>query len=64
MKIQVKVDEKKVKKRKSYSNRKASIKSKTAKKLLDIMEQKQTNLCVSADVTTADELIQLAEAVT
>lgn len=32
-----------------------------ASKLLKIMEEKQSNLCVSADVTSSDELLQLAE---
>ncbi|XP_030613261.1 uridine 5'-monophosphate synthase [Archocentrus centrarchus] len=30
-------------------------------KLLKIMEEKQSNLCVSADVTSSEELLQLAE---
>ncbi|XP_008291740.1 uridine 5'-monophosphate synthase [Stegastes partitus] len=30
-------------------------------KLLNIMEEKQSNLCVSADVTSSQELLQLAE---
>nr|XP_024656007.1 uridine 5'-monophosphate synthase-like [Maylandia zebra] len=32
-----------------------------ASKLLKIMEEKQSNLCVSADVTNSEELLQLAE---
>lgn len=32
-----------------------------ASKLLKIMEEKQSNLCVSADVTSGEELLQLAE---
>uniref|UniRef100_A0A669CWV3 Uridine 5'-monophosphate synthase n=1 Tax=Oreochromis niloticus TaxID=8128 RepID=A0A669CWV3_ORENI len=32
-----------------------------ASKLLKIMEEKQSNLCVSADVTSSEELLQLAE---
>ncbi|KAM9365275.1 uridine 5'-monophosphate synthase [Pholidichthys leucotaenia] len=32
-----------------------------ASKLLKIMEDKQSNLCVSADVTSSEELLQLAE---
>lgn len=32
-----------------------------ASKLLKIMEEKQSNLCVSADVTSSDELLQLAD---
>lgn len=32
-----------------------------ASKLLTIMEEKQSNLCVSADVTSSEELLQLAD---
>uniref|UniRef100_A0A671V2M7 Uridine 5'-monophosphate synthase n=1 Tax=Sparus aurata TaxID=8175 RepID=A0A671V2M7_SPAAU len=32
-----------------------------ASKLLKIMEEKQSNLCVSADVTSSEELLQLAD---
>ncbi|XP_004086983.1 uridine 5'-monophosphate synthase [Oryzias latipes] len=32
-----------------------------ASKLLQIMEEKQSNLCVSADVTSSEELLQLAD---
>lgn len=32
-----------------------------ASQLLSIMEEKQSNLCVSADVTSSEELLQLAE---
>lgn len=34
-----------------------------ASKLLNIMEEKQSNLCLSADVTTSEELIQLADSI-
>ncbi|KAK7881005.1 hypothetical protein WMY93_030594 [Mugilogobius chulae] len=32
-----------------------------ASKLLNIMEEKQSNLCVSADVTSSEELLEIAE---
>lgn len=32
-----------------------------ASKLLTIMQEKQSNLCVSADVTSSEELLQLAD---
>lgn len=32
-----------------------------ASKLLTIMQEKQSNLCVSADVTCSEELLQLAD---
>jgi orotidine 5'-phosphate decarboxylase subfamily 1 len=35
----------------------------TGKKLLQLMHEKQTNLCVAADVTHCEELIKLAEGV-
>lgn len=40
-----------------------SSKNPTAQKLFSLMEKKQTNLAVAADVTTAEELFQLADAV-
>ncbi len=47
----------------SYADRAQQTKNPVAKKLLDLMEQKQTNLCVSADLTTAQEILDLATAV-
>lgn len=35
----------------------------TAKRLREIMEQKKSNLCVAADVTTCDAVLRLADAV-
>lgn len=32
-----------------------------ASKLLTIMQEKRSNLCVSADVTSSEELLQLAD---
>lgn len=44
----------------SFHERATETSSVTAKKLFALMEQKQTNLALSADVTTSDELINLA----
>ena len=35
--------------------------SKLAKRLFDIMEEKKSNLCLAADVATAEKLFKLAE---
>jgi orotidine 5'-phosphate decarboxylase subfamily 1 len=45
----------------SYAARADSAKNSLAKKLLHLIEMKKTNLAVSADVTTAKELLELAE---
>lgn len=45
----------------SYKDRAAHCKHPITKKLLQLMEQKQTNLALSADVTTAKELLHFAD---
>ncbi|HTM63166.1 MAG TPA: orotidine-5'-phosphate decarboxylase [Gammaproteobacteria bacterium] len=47
----------------SYQQRAKSCPSIAGKKLLNLMDSKKTNLALSADVTTADELLQIAELV-
>eukprot|EP00775_Hariotina_reticulata_P005642 gene5642-5881_t len=49
-------------KRLTYEERSALAKNSVAKRCLEIMARKQTNLAVAADVATADEMLQLAEA--
>lgn len=49
------------KKRKSYKERTKIAKCEIAKKCFEIMEKKQTNLAVAADVTSVEELLKLAE---
>jgi uridine monophosphate synthetase len=48
-------------KRLTYGQRQAKCRSGVGQKLLQIMEQKQTNLVVAADVTSKTELFSLAE---
>lgn len=43
-----------------FADRSQLARNAVAKQLLDICAQKQTNLCLSADVTTSAELLQLA----
>lgn len=47
---------------KTYAERSLSALNPTAHRLLKLMEEKQTNLALSADVTSAKELIALADA--
>jgi uridine monophosphate synthetase len=47
----------------SYKRRAELCKNPTAKRLFALMEEKQTNLCVAADVTSSRELLKLADAV-
>lgn len=47
----------------SYGTRASSARSAVAKRLLQVMTSKQTNLCVAADVTTKEALFMLADAV-
>mmetsp|Transcript_7596 Transcript_7596/g.23385 ORF Transcript_7596/g.23385 Transcript_7596/m.23385 type:complete len:281 (-) Transcript_7596:857-1699(-) len=46
----------------SFADRMASCENPVGKHLLNLMHTKQTNLCLSADVTTSAELLRLAEA--
>ncbi|KKW42898.1 MAG: hypothetical protein UY92_C0002G0015 [Candidatus Magasanikbacteria bacterium GW2011_GWA2_56_11] len=45
----------------TYAERALAQANPAARRLLALMEEKQTNLCVAADVTTAAELLALAE---
>lgn len=47
----------------SYLERSKQCANPTAKQLLQLMDEKQTNLCVAADVITKKELLQLADVV-
>ncbi|MFH1291948.1 MAG: orotidine-5'-phosphate decarboxylase [bacterium] len=45
----------------TYAERAQQCINQTAKILLNLMEKKQTNLCIAADVTTKSELIKIAQ---
>lgn len=47
----------------TYAQRAEKVKSPVARRLLELMESKKTNLAVAADVTTKARLLELAEAV-
>jgi hypothetical protein len=47
----------------TYAARAASHSNPAAKRLLELMDRKKTNLCVSVDVTTAQEVLDIVKAV-
>jgi hypothetical protein len=48
---------------KTYAARAGSQANPAAKRLLELMDRKQTNLCVSVDVTTTAEVLEIVKAV-
>lgn len=48
---------------KTYASRAESHSNPTAKRLLGIMERKKSNLCVSVDVTTCEEVLEVVRRV-
>ena len=47
----------------TYAQRSSFYHNPTAKRLLEIIERKKTNLCVSVDVTTKDSVLSIVDAV-
>ena len=47
----------------TYAERASSQVNPAAKRLLELMDRKQTNLCVSVDVTTTQEVLDIVKAV-
>jgi hypothetical protein len=47
----------------TYAERASSQANPAAKRLLQLMDRKQTNLCVSVDVTTTKEVLEIVKAV-
>lgn len=47
----------------SYASRASAHSNPTAKRLLSLMDRKKTNLCVSVDVTTTREVLEIVKAV-
>lgn len=45
----------------TYSQRASFCTNPTAKSLLELMDSKQTNLCIAADVTTKEKLLKIAD---
>lgn len=47
----------------AYRQRANNYENPTAKRLLEIMDEKQTNLCLSVDVTSKSKLLAIVDAV-
>ena len=48
---------------KTYAERASAHSNPAAKRLLEVMDRKKTNLCVSVDVTTTQEVLDIVKAV-